>query len=188
MALTLPAEAAWDPTKNRVEYPLPPRRPPLDRTRSPTGGSDREPPPTPPTAAQQGPTPRGATATSGPPPPESPRARPDHEAARRGAQNEAARVRKEQDARRHRQERYHKVPGGATKAAATKHGPERFTPRLKRDRQPHRHQVRSQPECNALRRAARLRHSLRAHASRCVVTNRGWRPPARARRTSWPEP
>ena len=43
--------AAWEPTKNRVEYPLPPRRPPVERARSPTGGGGREPPPTPPTAA-----------------------------------------------------------------------------------------------------------------------------------------
>ena len=42
--------AAWEPTKNVVEYPLPPRRPPVERARSPTGGGGREPPPTPPAA------------------------------------------------------------------------------------------------------------------------------------------
>ena len=111
LTLTLAANAAWEPTKNRVEYPLVSRRPPLDRTRSPTGGGGREPPPTPPTANRS--TARADTPSNchwqrppPPPPPEPPRARPDHEAARRAAQNEAARVRKEQDARRRRQERY----------------------------------------------------------------------------------
>ena len=106
LALTLAVDAAWEPAKNRVEYKLPPRRPPLERARSPTGGGGRE-PPTPPTVAPQRAAPR-ATATSGAPPrpPESPRARSDHKAARQAAQNEATRVRREQDARRRRQERY----------------------------------------------------------------------------------
>jgi len=48
--LALTPAAAWEPTKNIVEYPLPPRRPPVERARSPTGGGGREPPPTPPAA------------------------------------------------------------------------------------------------------------------------------------------
>jgi len=77
LALTLAANAAWEPTRNPVKYPLHPRRPPLDRMRAPTGGGSREPPPTPPTAAPQRPTPR-ATATSGPPPPPPPPSRHGH--------------------------------------------------------------------------------------------------------------
>ena len=41
LALTLAVDAAWEPTKNRVKYKLPPRRPPLERARSPTGGGGR---------------------------------------------------------------------------------------------------------------------------------------------------
>jgi len=107
LALTPAADAAWEPTKNSVKYKLPPRRPPLERARSPTGGGGREPPPTPPTAAPQRAPPR-ATATSGaaPRPPGPPRAHSNHEATRQAAHDEAStRVRREQDARRHRQER-----------------------------------------------------------------------------------
>jgi len=46
LALTLAVDAAWEPTKNRVKYKLPPRRPPVERARSPTGGGGREAPPT----------------------------------------------------------------------------------------------------------------------------------------------
>ena len=41
LALTLAVDAAWEPAKNRVKYKLPPRRPPLERARSPTGGGGR---------------------------------------------------------------------------------------------------------------------------------------------------
>ena len=107
MALTPAADDAWEPAKNIVKYKLPPRRPPLERARSPTGGGGREPPPTPPTAAPQRAAPQ-ATATGGTPlrPPGPQRARSVHEAARQAAQDEATRVRRDQDARRHRQERY----------------------------------------------------------------------------------
>jgi len=99
--------AAWEPNNDVVVHPLPPRRPPVERARSPTGGGGREPPPTPPTAAPQRAAPR-ATATGGaaPRPPRPPQAHPHHEAARQAAHDEATRVRREQDARRHRQERY----------------------------------------------------------------------------------
>ena len=54
LALTPAADAAWEPAKTIVKYQLPPRRPPLERARSPTGGGGRERPPTPPTSTAKG--------------------------------------------------------------------------------------------------------------------------------------
>ena len=41
MSLTPAADAAWEPTKNRVEYPLPPRRPATCGTRALPNGRGR---------------------------------------------------------------------------------------------------------------------------------------------------